>query len=156
MPPLNYSEGTCFAVPLRAGGCALGVVARMDGDGRVFGYFFGPKVACPSDLTMEDERNPATAILRGRFGDLGIINGDWPIVGSIRSWSRERWPLPLFTSNADKPNAVALTEYDDMLAPKSYTTVKHADLEKYDVLPDSMMGYGAVEIVLTKLLSGIS
>lgn len=40
---LNYGEGDWLAVPVRDGGLAVGVVARMDGKGGVVGYFFGPR-----------------------------------------------------------------------------------------------------------------
>lgn len=41
---LPYREGTWFALPLRKGGYAVGVVARMAPRGRIIlAYFFGPK-----------------------------------------------------------------------------------------------------------------
>jgi hypothetical protein len=39
---------------------------------------------------------PGAAILRIRFGDLGLINGDWEILGKIPEWVREAWPMPGF------------------------------------------------------------
>jgi hypothetical protein len=50
---INYREGDWFAVPLRDGGYAVGLVARMDNRGGVLGYFFGPRrddVPSPSDV----------------------------------------------------------------------------------------------------------
>jgi hypothetical protein len=47
---LPDSEGDGFAVPLRDGGYAIGVVARMDRKGSVLGYFFGPRYDEPPKL----------------------------------------------------------------------------------------------------------
>jgi hypothetical protein len=45
MPQANYNEGDWFAVPLREGGFAIGVIARVmpRKEGVVLGYFFGPR-----------------------------------------------------------------------------------------------------------------
>lgn len=37
-------KGAVFLIPLRDFGYAIGVLARSDGDGQCFGYFFGPRV----------------------------------------------------------------------------------------------------------------
>jgi len=42
----SYSEGDWFAVPLRGGGFAAGVIARAmpRKEGVLLGYFFGPRL----------------------------------------------------------------------------------------------------------------
>ncbi|MCI0527762.1 MAG: immunity 26/phosphotriesterase HocA family protein [Nitrospira sp.] len=80
---INYSEGTCFAAPLRKGGFARGVVARMDGQGIVFGYFFGPQLSSMEETQVTSELQSERAILCGRFGDLGLLKGEWKIIGAI-------------------------------------------------------------------------
>src|SRR2546427_613319 len=93
---LPYSEGTVFFVPLRKGGYARGVVARASREGKVLlGYFFGPRLPS-ADVTECGDLDPAKAILRLRFGDLGLINGEWPIRGRVPGWDRSRWPMPHF------------------------------------------------------------
>jgi hypothetical protein len=85
---LPYSEGSVFLVPLRNGGYARGVVARATAKGKtLFGYFFGPRIESTGS-TVLDDLNPANATLRIRFGDLGLINGAWPLLGRIPNWDR--------------------------------------------------------------------
>lgn len=43
----NYREGSRFAVPLRQGGYAVGLVARVNPRGVLLGYFFGPRHDVP-------------------------------------------------------------------------------------------------------------
>jgi hypothetical protein len=38
----------------------------------------------PSDI------EPGKSILSAIFGDLGLINGEWRIIGSIRNWPSEK------------------------------------------------------------------
>jgi hypothetical protein len=73
---INYTEGTCFYVPLRNGGFARGVVTRMDGNGGIFAYFFGPKLNQPENPF--DHLQWRDSILSGRCGDLGLLKGAWP------------------------------------------------------------------------------
>jgi hypothetical protein len=83
MSRLPCSEGDVFALPLRAGGWGRGVVTRMAPKGNVlFGYFFGPRTAS-ADEVGEQDLKPDLAILQMRFGDLGLLNGEWRVVGRI-------------------------------------------------------------------------
>lgn len=149
---LNYKEGTCFCVPLRSSGFARGIVARLNHKGVAFGYFFGPRLES-SNLASFDDLVSDDAILSGRFGDLGLLNGEWPILGCLTEWSRANWELPLFKSQSGIPNEVTLTAFDDdTLKPKLITSVNEATIGNLNVVKDSMMGYGFVEIKLTRML----
>ena len=94
---LPYSEGSVFLVPLTTGGFGRGVVARADPKGRggLFGYFFAPCLASTNNVALDDFM-PCNAILRVRFGDLGLINGEWPVCGQVPNWDRSQWPMPDF------------------------------------------------------------
>ncbi len=59
----KYGEGDWFAVPLRNGGYALGVVARRDGRGGIIGYFFGQKYSAPPSLDEVTSKTATDAIL---------------------------------------------------------------------------------------------
>jgi len=150
---LPYSEGTVFFVPLRNGGYARGVVARSGSEGTVFlGYFFGPRLSSAASTDVGD-LDPAKAILRVRFGDLGLINGEWPTRGQIPGWNRSQWPMPDFVRKdplgRKKPVLVRYSDADpSRIESESPTT------EDTTLATDSMSGYGAVEIKLTKLLGG--
>jgi hypothetical protein len=149
---LPYSEGTLFFVPLRTGGFARGVVARCSREGKViWGYFFGPLLPT-TDVAEPVTLNPKDAILCLMFGDLGLINGKWPILGKIANWIRSEWPMPIFVRKDPlgiKPSI--RVQYSD-----TDTCVIVAESPVTDVTglrPDLMSGYGSVEIKLTKLLS---
>ena len=149
---LPYSEGTAFLVPLKNGGFARGVIARSGKKGKVlFGYFFGPRLVSLENITIKDLK-PEQAIARIMFGDLGLINGEWKIMGKIENWDRLRWPMPDFSTGAPHPKTgkVWLIRYSDDDLPK---VIKSALIDPDKNLPtDSLYGYGAVEIHLNKLL----
>lgn len=146
-----YSEGSVFSVPLRDSGVARGVVARATSRGRVLmGYFFGPRLSS-HDAVKLDDLNPANAILRTRFGDLGLINGEWRIHGKVPDWNRSEWPIPNFVRRdpLGKRKAVLIvySDVDPLRIQAEYPIEDTRGLQ-----PDLMSGYGAVEIRLTKLL----
>jgi hypothetical protein len=148
----GYDVGSIFCVPLRDGGYARGIVARCDHQGLVFGYFFGPRMQSESECVHAGDLKPEDAILLGQFGDIGLRNGEWRLTGSVEPWSPDEWPMPAFSSPADDTSMVTITDYDDnTLNTKSVRKV--AQSEETAKLPvDRVMGYGSVEIRLTRLL----
>ena len=148
---LPYSEGSVFLVPLRNGGYARGVVARATPKGKgLFGYFFGPRLVSP-DNAVFDDLDPAKAVLQVRFGDLGLINGEWSIVGTLPDWDRSKWAMPDFVRRDPlgkrKPVLVRYSDTDPMRRETEYPLDDDSGLAT-----DSLSGYGAVELRLTKLL----
>lgn len=155
MSKYDYEEGSVFFVPLRTGGFARGVVARCDGRGLVFGYFFGPRFASIPNDVEANQLKAGDAILIGKFGDIGLRKGEWPVVAKISTWQRESWPMPLFSSRAERDDYVALAEYDeDTFELKRVTTRPRSEVADEDFLVDRVMGYGSVEKKLTELLQG--
>ena len=146
---INYEEGTCFFVPLRNGGYARGLVARCDGDGRLFVYFFGPKLSTPTNEFVKISYQ--SALIAIKCGDLGLLNGEWKLAGSLAGWDRANWPFPpLFRENKIEGWA-KLSFYDDHTLDFLYE--ESVEPEKRSWYPeDSLYGYGAAEILLTKLL----
>jgi hypothetical protein len=148
-----YSEGTVFLVPLKNGGYCRGVVARTGPEGQVlFGYFFGPRLISAGNAERGD-LEPSQAILRARFGDLGLINSEWQILGSVPQWRRTQWPIPDFVRRdllgRKKPVRVRYAD-DNPSRIESETPVQEEEVA--GLAADSMSGYGAIEIKLTKLL----
>ncbi len=148
---LPYSEGSIFRVPLRDGDAARGVVARTNRQGKVlFGYFFGPRLS-PSATISSDDLRPAKAILQARFGDLGLINGEWTIHGQVPDWNRSDWPMPDFVTRdplgMKKP---LLVRYSD--ADPNRVEARYEIADDHGLATNSLSGYGAIEIKLTKLL----
>ncbi len=150
---INYSEGDCFSIPLREGGFARGVVARMDGNGIIFSYYFGPKIAKCADIHVGD-LCPEQAVFYGQFGDLGLLNEEWKVIGRVPDWSRKKWPMPSFLRFDEGASTGFLSTYDeDSLECINEQEVELSRINVRDFSKDSVMGYGFVEIKLTKLLS---
>ncbi|HQZ15389.1 MAG TPA: immunity 26/phosphotriesterase HocA family protein [Vicinamibacteria bacterium] len=151
---LPYEEGDWFAVPLRNRGFGVGVVARSGPSGRVlFGYFFGPRrEAVPA---IDELRGYAAeqAVLVGQFGDLGLMNGTWRILGRQDPWERSAWPMPPM-ARVDVVSGQARKVTYSQDDPNQAISETPCGLEEARLLPrDSLMGAGAVEIRLTSLLS---
>ena len=149
----NYAEGDWFAVPLRDGGYAVGLVARASRGGVLLGYFFGPKRAEISTLSEVAQLRAEEAILIERFGHLGLKQGTWTVIGQLDSWDRTAWPMPSFV------------RYEE-LTGRSFTVLYDPDdpnrvVREEQITPgtaeqgpkDGMAGAGAVEIRLTRLLA---
>ena len=148
---LPYSEGTIFLVPLKSGGYARGVVARASPKGRgLLGYFFGPRLIEPAGATFDDLQ-PTDAVLRVRFGDLGLINREWVVCGRVHGWNRIDWPMPDFVRRDPlgrlKPRLVRYSDSDPLQIETEYPIDDDSEMPT-----DSAYGYGAVEIELSMLL----
>jgi immunity protein 26 of polymorphic toxin system len=152
---INFSEGDCFSIPLRDGGFARGVVTRMDGKGGIFGYFFSPRIEKFTDISITKDLYPEKAIFAGQFGDLGLINGEWKVIGQVSEWSRTKWTMPSFFLRMEKGDPKGfLSAYDeDTLKCIGEQEVQISEIDIQEFPEDGLMGYGFVEIRLTKILS---
>lgn len=155
----SYKEGQWFAVPLQDGGFALGLLARANPKTKIaLGYFFGRKFCNLPNI--EDVRTfaPSDAILIARFGDQGIIDGKWPILGSDDAFRRQDWSVPKF-ARIDLLNSERgiLIEYDsegEWTAQPIRETPCIASV--LTGLPfDGMLGSVAMEAKLSHVLAGI-
>ena len=82
---MRYSEGDWVLVPGDGGGWAPGLVARAAGDGICLGYFFARTDTDPVPKPEDFEAlEPGKARLVAMFGDLGLVESDWPY-GRLRS-----------------------------------------------------------------------
>lgn len=100
----SYREGEVFAVPLKGGGFALGVVARgrvllAEGYGEVLCYFFGPRRESLPDAAPD--LRPTDTVWITVFDNQAIERGDWPIIGPHPSFQRGEWPIPEFCRRDD-------------------------------------------------------
>ncbi|MBS3950326.1 MAG: immunity 26/phosphotriesterase HocA family protein [Peptococcaceae bacterium] len=155
---MKYYEGQWFAIPLQEGGYALGIIVRGNYQTKGgLGYFFGPRYDHLPEEKETLRKKPEDAILITQFGDLGIINGSWPIIQSSRPFIKEEWPIPKFGSaNPLLPQKAFIREYQqDGSGNLQIVRELVVDAKVIEGIPsDGSMGGGAVEIHLSKLISG--
>jgi hypothetical protein len=151
MKKLPYEDGTWFAVPLRNGGYGTGVVARHSQDGVVLIYLFGPKRSKPAELGDVERLSKAHAVRVCMAGDLGLMEGSWPIIGKGRLWAREDWPMPKFLRKDELGGAAWLVTYADD-NPNHVIREERVSPDMAGFERDALSGAGAVEIVMTQLL----
>jgi len=144
-------EGTWFAAPLRSKGFAVGVVARTSpGGGIVLAYFFKNVWDRLPTIGEVKAFKPADAVRVLRVVDLSLMDGSWPILAQDPDWRRTDWTLPRFVRRDDLSRQAWSVQYSDRDAnlvesetPTSYDT----NLER-----DAVLGAGAAEVLLTRLL----
>jgi hypothetical protein len=153
MAKAKYGEGDWFAVPLRTGGYAVGLVARANPDGVLLGYFFGPRCEELSSLKGVQGLTPDGAVLVGKFGHLGLRNGKWPVLGRLAGWNRTAWPMPIFVRYEELTGRSFKVIYDDN-DPNRLLREERIDPGVAEQGPkDGLMGAGFVEKLLTGALS---
>ena len=151
---LKYGLGTVFCVPLRKSNYGIGVVSRHRRNGLIaFGYFFGPKRdSIPSDVgSLELDRNKA--VLWARFGDQGLQDGSWPIIGVVPKWSPSAWPMPMFLSEQiGEPNVGLATLDESTFECVKVISKPRSQVERSHFAEDALYGYICLEEVLSDLL----
>lgn len=145
-------EGDWFAVPLRSGGFALGIAARVHAGGQLLGYFFGPSRSEQPTLADVEGLRPSDAVLVGMFGHLGIRNGTWPVLGTTPDWDRSQWPLPVFLRHEELNGRTLEVRYDDADPSRVIDETPVEPNSEAQGPEDGLMGAGFVEQRLTRLL----
>jgi hypothetical protein len=100
MSKIPSAEGTSFAVPLPTGGYGLGVVARRRKN-KMLAYFSAER--CPSTPTLQAAAGlkAPDAVLVALVSVMAISEGKWPVIGHLKDWHREDWPIPDFHRYSD-------------------------------------------------------
>ncbi|MFC4853013.1 Imm26 family immunity protein [Actinophytocola glycyrrhizae] len=144
-----------MAVPLRDEGYVVGIVAQADGAGGVTSYFFGPRrLVVPEVVELASSLRPSDAIHTCNYGDPGLADGKWSVIGGHEEWEPDNWPVPVF-GYIEGPGRLAwkVTYKDDNLT--EYATREQITVEECLRLPKTgVSGSGAVEKALTHLLNG--
>jgi len=152
MAKVTYREGDWFAVPLRDGCFAVGVVARANPKAALLGYFFGPRRSEVPTLEDVGGLKPGDAVLVGKFGHLGLTRGEWPIIGRIEDWDRTAWPMPVFVRYEELSGRPFKVFYDDDDPNKLLREEQVPPGEAEQGPKDGLMGAGFAEKLLTTLL----
>ena len=111
----KFREGDVAAIPLKKGGYALAVIARVAKRGHiVLCYFFGTRFAELAEaVSAISVLRKGDAFAIARVGDPCLIDGSWPIIGSITPWERGLWPLPGFVTGGYLPGDKLLVHYSE-------------------------------------------
>lgn len=150
---IPYGIGTWFAVPLPSGGYGTGLVARASGMGEAFGYFFGPRRSTIVSYDETRKLRPEDAVLMRLFGDLGIIHGEWPIVGIDSELDLSRWKMPGLVHRDDTTGKTWIRHYDERRLGL-FVREEACDPALAKSLPmDGLSGQRALETHLDKLLA---
>jgi hypothetical protein len=147
---LPYREGSWFAVPLRSGGYGVGVIARL-APPILLAYLFGQRHNAVPGLHDVEGLQPVKAARKLRVGDLGLANGEWPIIGVSERWQRDNWPMPSFIRRDDLSKHVWRVTYDDT-DPGEPVREESCEFDTTGLENDALYGYGAVELLMTKLI----
>ena len=153
MAKVQYREGDWFAVPLRDGGFAVGLIARANPGGALLGYFFGPRRFEVPTLGDVEGLKPGDAVLVRKFGHLGIVQGKWRLLGYLDGWDRREWPTPVFVRYEELTGRSFRVFYDDDDPNRVLREVQVPPGEAEQAPKDGLMGVGFVETALSRLLA---
>lgn len=149
----TFKEGNIFAVPLKDGGFAAGVVARkLTGHG-FLGYFYGPHRNSLDDIWAPPTGSLGDPILIGECSDLGLLNGSWTVVGHIENWNKEEWPIPAFGHIDAVDGGGWIREYADDGRFTALANYRVTPEEARALPEDGSWGYVALERRLSILLA---
>jgi hypothetical protein len=151
---VKYAEGDWFAVPLKGGRYAVGIIARSQPGRRgvLFGYFFGPEREVPPTVSDLEDLKPSQAVLVRRFGDLKIRDGVWPIIGRRDDWERDAWPMPAFVRHPELGPAAIRVEYDDRDPGRAIAETVTSESDVAGLPRDGLLGAAAVETLLNRMV----
>ena len=93
---------------------------------------------------------PDFSVLVLRFGGLGLVNGEWPIIGNSDLWNRADWPIPVFIRREPITLRNWLVYYSDTDPRHRVKEVREPN-DRPDLREDSLAGYGAVEALLERI-----
>jgi hypothetical protein len=148
----NYAVGDWFAVPLRDGGFAVGLIARAHPGGVLLGYFFGPKRAEIPRLDEMEGLKAVDAVLVRKFGHLGLVGKKWPRLGQLEGWDLREWPMPVFVRYEELTGRSFRVFYDENDPNKLIRKEQVPPGEAEQGPKDGLMGVEFAEAILTNLL----
>lgn len=151
---MPHAEGDTFAVPLDPmGGFGIGVIART-GRNIVLAYFFDIHIAT---IEQWQKSKPSIQLASGTaiwircVGDLGLIEGTWPLIGKVEPWIRSEWPVPDFARSEEFSGRAYRVVYGDAIG--STPVEMPATAQELAGLPeDGLAGAGFAEARLSQLL----
>lgn len=151
----NYVEGDWIAIPLSTERFGVGRIARSRPPVFVC-YAFVHTYAKPPELADLAELKPEDAVIVAMVGDLGLITGEWLVVGhDPHEWTtnRSRWPIPRFGFQDPLLGISWAREYDPNDPTKPPVRQFRISAEERERLPaDGLYGFRAFVQKLEHLL----
>ena len=88
-----------------------------------------------------------------KFGHLGIVHGNWTVLGQLDDWDRRDWPTPVFVRYEELTGRSFRVYYDDNDPNRVLREEQVAPGEAEQGPKDGLMGAGFAEAALTRLLA---
>ncbi len=148
----KYAPGDVFRGPLRSGGYAVGVIARVGPDGIICGFFYSPQVGDTPNVTVAVTGEPTAPLLVARVVDRGLATGAWPVVARVRAWDTDVWRMPTFHRFEQLTGRFIAVEYADHDPNRLVRERVIAANDALQLPEDDLYGAGALELELGALL----
>ena len=153
---ITSDNGDLFIVQQGDRRIALGLIARGGKRASKVGYFFRIELYDNAPDKTKLKLEPEQAIWIEKFGDLHILRGKWPIVGKLKGFTREAWPMPVFARHSDIHNVDYISTYDENDVSRLIDTwlaeKVPAHIDTSFVAKEGLSGAGYVEDYLMKIL----
>jgi Immunity protein 26 len=151
----QYEEGDCFKVNLPKNKSAIGLVARGNSKkGGMLAYFYLDEFVNENLDESIDNLKASDSIAIWKVGDLGMINGEWKVIGKRSKWDRNDFPMPkCVREDVFQPGWGWIVQYseDDMLESTSETRIELKE-NMEDFIRDGILGYGLAEELLSDIV----
>jgi hypothetical protein len=161
-PPANLriksDNGDLFIVKKDGRNLALGLIARGGKKIAKLVYFFPTNIYDAANDKSNLHLHHSQAIWVVEVSSLKIEDGSWPLVGKLKDFSFERWPMPLFWRHSSSVNVDYIDQYDEKDITKSlnswYLLRLPSDLDVSFVVEQGLAGCEYAEDYLEKILAG--
>lgn len=148
MRNFSIEEGEAFLVPTSEGD-AVGVVSRVGQGNVMVAYFFPP--GSLGEGVDQARLNPADAVKVMRIGPLGFTRENWPRLGRLAGWQREKWNALMFKGKAAGMPGYTGYLYQDRDVSELEKRIPLTDEEAGPLPENGLYGHLLVPKVLAKL-----
>lgn len=154
---IKSNNGDLFIVTKGGRNLALGLVARGGKKISKLVYFFPINLYEKIDDKSNLRLHHSQAIWVYLISSLSIEDGTWPLVGNLKGFSLQQWPMPLFWRYDTINNIDYIVKYDEKTLKHLGTWYLHEVPKEADlsfVVKDGLAGCGYVEDYIELVLKG--
>lgn len=154
---IKSDNGDLFIVTKDGKELALGLVVRGGKKVGKLAYFFPMKIYWDVENKADLQLHHNQAIWAYAISSLSIEDGSWPLVGKLKNYTLDRWPMPLFWRK-NGYNEQYIVQYDEKDIAVSLNTWPlndvPRDVDVSFVIEDGLAGCGYVEDYIEDILNG--